>query len=300
MFVRGMWLGSASCDLPDQPVAGIADVIGVDLGLVNLAVDDRDVSFSGEPIEEVRRRHHTRRRALQKKRTRCAKHALRRASGGQARYRRLTNHVIAKAIGADAERDRCMIALEGLAGIRNRVQANRHQRARVANWGFAEMRSLIEYKAALRGIPVVLIDPRHTSQPCGCCGLIERRHRPNRDTFQCIGRGFAASADHNAARVIRQRGMLATSFVMALEGATPGLLVVSPRESRLLELTVHYGRWNAKLSTVSPGPNAIAIPSPTLVALRRMRSSTNISVTDDMLPKPRSTAREWLSASGGN
>jgi transposase len=104
----------------------------------------------------------------------------------------------------------------------------------MADWGFAEPRSLIEYKAALKGIAVVLIDPRHTSQPCAGCGLIDRRNRPNRDHFQSVGCGVAALADHNAARVIRQRGMRATSFVMALEGTTPGLLPVSPRESRPL------------------------------------------------------------------
>ena len=234
MFVRGKWLLSATCERPDPPMGAIADVRAVDLGLVNLAVDDQGRRFSGQPVEDVRRRHHKRRRALQRLRTRSAKRALKRASGKQARFQRQTNHTIAKAIVADAERDRCMIALEGLGGIRNRVQVKRHQRARMANWGFAQLRSLIEYKAALKGIPVVLIDPRYTSQQCACCGLIDRRNRLNRDDFKCIGCGVAAQADHNAARVIRQRGMRATSFVMALEGTMPSLLSISPKESRLL------------------------------------------------------------------
>jgi putative transposase len=115
-----------------------------------------------------------------------------------------------------------MIALEGLQGIRERVQAKRHQGVRMADWGFAELRSLIEYQAALKGIAVVLIDPRHISQPCACCGVIEQKNRANRDHFQYIGCGVAARASHNAARVIRQRGMRATSSVMALDGTTPG------------------------------------------------------------------------------
>jgi putative transposase len=234
MFVRGKWLLSVTCDLPDQPMAGIEDVIGVDMGIVNLAVDDRGQTFTGQQVEVVRKRHHARRRALQRKKTRSAKRALRRASGRQARFQRHTNHTIAKAIVADAERDRCMIVLEGLQGIRDRVQVKRHQRARMANWGFGALRSLIEYKAALRGIPVVLIDPRYTSQQCACCGWIDRRNRPSRGQFACIGCGVAAPADHNAARVIRQRGMRATSFVMALEGTMPSLLSISPGESRLL------------------------------------------------------------------
>jgi IS605 OrfB family transposase len=153
----------------------------VDQGLANLAVNDRRVSFFGEQNEKVRRRGQGRPRALQKKRTRSATGALRRASGRQVRFQRHTSRMTAKAIVADAERDRCTIALEGVDGIRDRVQANRHQRARTANWGFAELRSLVGHKAALKGIAVALIHPRYTSQQCACCGLIDQRKRPNRD-----------------------------------------------------------------------------------------------------------------------
>ena len=168
---------------------------------------------------------------MQKLGTRSAKRALRRASGRQARFQRHTNHVLSKTIVADAERGRCLIAIEDLGGIRHRVKANRRQRARMANWGFAELRELICYKAALAGVAVVLIDPRNTSRQCSCCGLIDKRNRPNRDDFRCIGCGVAAPADHNAARNIRQRGLRARSFVVALQGTRTTL---SPKESRPL------------------------------------------------------------------
>jgi hypothetical protein len=42
-----------------------------------------------------------------------------------------------------------------------------------------------------------------------------------------------------AARVIRPRAMRTTSSVTTPEGTAPGLLPVSRRESRLLQLTVH-------------------------------------------------------------
>jgi IS605 OrfB family transposase len=234
MFIRGKWMLAATCDIPDAALIGADDALGIDTGIVHLAVDDRGQSYSGAEVEKVRRRQHFRRRALQKVGTRSAKRALRRASGKQARFQRHTNHVLSKTIVADAERGRCLIALEDLQGIRGRVQAKRHQRARMANWGFAELRELICYKAALKGVAVVLIDPRNTSRQCSCCGLIDQRNRPTRDDFQCIGCGFAAPADHNAARNIRQRGLRARSFVVALQGTTPGLCSVSPEESRLL------------------------------------------------------------------
>ena len=232
MLVRGKWMLAATCDVDDVAAFVPADVRGVDLGVVNLAVDDKGRTFSGEQVERVRRRRQIRRRALQKIGTRSAKRALRRASGKQARFQRHTNHTISKAIVAVAERDRAAIALEDLEGIRDRVQATRRQRARLHNWGFHELRTLIGYKAALAGVSVLLVDPRNTSRQCACCGLIDKKNRPNRDTFKCIGCGFADSADHNAAVNIRQRGLAARSTVMALQVAT--VRPVSHEESRLL------------------------------------------------------------------
>lgn len=237
-FVRGKWMLAATVDSDETPLIAIKDAHGVDLGIVNIAVRDDGKTYSGNQIEVARRRHHSRRRALQKVGTRSAKRALRRASGKQARFQRHTNHVISKAVVADAERDRSFVVLEDLGGIRDRVKVKRHQRARQANWGFAELRELIEYKAALKGVPVVFVDPRNTSRQCPCCGLIDKRNRPNRNTFQCIGCGFAGPADHIAACNIRRRGwQQARSMVMALQGSRRGDVlshVSRSEESRLL------------------------------------------------------------------
>jgi transposase len=133
MFVRGKWMLAATCDADAAELIGADDAVGIDMGIVNLAVDDNGKSYSGAEIDNVRRRQHSRRRALQKIGTRSAKRALRRASGKQARFQRHANHILSKAIVADAERGRCLIALEDLQGIRQRGQVNRHQRARIAN-----------------------------------------------------------------------------------------------------------------------------------------------------------------------
>lgn len=231
MFARGKWILAATCDADEGALIGADDALGIDMGIVHLAVDDTGKSYSGAQIDNVRRRQHSRRRALQKVGTRSAKRALRRASGKQARFQRHTNHVLSKTIVADAERGRSLIALEDLGGIRDRVKANRHQRARMANWGFAELRELIEYKATLKGVAVVMIDPRNTSRQCFCCGLIDKRNRPNRNDFLCIGCGVAAPADTNAARNIRQRGLRARGFVVALQGSRT---MLRPTESCLL------------------------------------------------------------------
>ena len=68
------------------------------------------------------------------------------------------------------------IALQNLQGIRERVSVRRRQRARHANWAFAQLSTFVQYKAPSVGVPVVLVDPRHTSQTYRPAGTsIERR-----------------------------------------------------------------------------------------------------------------------------
>lgn len=235
MFVRGKWMLAVTCDAEAAAAYAPIDVLGIDLGIVNLAVSSSGHVFSGAQVENVRRRHAARRRALQKKGTRSANRALRRASGRQARFQRHTNHCISEAIVAIAQRDRAAVALEDLEGIRDRVQAKRRQRARLHNWGFHEQRSLLNYKAMRGGVPVVMVDPRNTSRECPCCGLIDKRNRKTRNDFQCVRCGFAGLADHVAGINIRTRGLIATGLVVPpVQRTTPSLLSVSPEESRLL------------------------------------------------------------------
>lgn len=233
MFVRGKFYLAAVCDFDEPALIEATDVLGVDFGIVNIATDSNGTNHGGEAVEKVRRRQSKRRRALQKVGTRSAKRALKEASGKQARFQKHTNHVVSKALVADAERGRCAIALEDLEGICDRVQVKKRQRARLHNWGFHQLRTFVTYKAQMKGLPIVLVDPRNTSRECSRCGLIDKRNRPNRDNFKCIGCGVAAPADHNAAINIRQRGLIARSPVVALQGTT-ACPFVSPKESLLL------------------------------------------------------------------
>jgi len=207
MFVRGSFYLACVCDVDDPALIETIDVLGIDLGIVNIATDSNGTNYSGQAVEAVRRRRHKRRRALQKVGTRSAKRALKDASGKQARFQKHTNHCISKTLVADAKRTASAIALEDLEGIRERVTVKKRQRARLSNWGFHQLRSFVSYKAALSGIPVFLVDPRNTSKTCSMCGNIDRKNRPTRDRFACILCAFAAEADYNAACNIRQRGL---------------------------------------------------------------------------------------------
>jgi IS605 OrfB family transposase len=215
MLIGGKWYIAVVCDVPEPQAIPIQDVLGIDLGIVNLAFDSQGESWLGEKVDKTRRRYAHRRRNLQKKRTKSAQRKLRKLKGRQARFQKDVNHCISKAIVAKAQRSGCGIGFEDLKGIRNRVQASSRQRARLHNWPFAQLRSFIEYKAKLAGVPVFPVDPRNTSRTCPECGHVDKRNRRSQSEFSCVSCGVAGIADEIAARNIRARALVKAPVVGA-------------------------------------------------------------------------------------
>jgi putative transposase len=166
-------------DVPEIPTADVPDYLGVDLGIVNLAVDSDGTIYSGETVDPKRRTVVHTRRNLQRKGTRSARRKLRALRRRQSRYQTDINHCISKRVVASAKGTARGIALEDLVGIRSRTTVGRRQRARRANWAFAQLRSCIEYKARLTGVPVASVDPRNTSRTCMACGHVSAANRPS-------------------------------------------------------------------------------------------------------------------------
>src|SRR5712692_1611514 len=199
----------ATLEVPDVPIADVRDFLGVDLGIVNIATDSDAIVYTGEAVERQRRTFAHRRRNLQRRQTRSAKRKLQFLRRKQARFQRDSNHCISKALVRTAKDTGRGIALEDLQGIRERVSVRRRQRARHANWAFAQLSTFVQYKAASVGVPVVLVDPRHTSQTCLACGHVDRANRPSQARFECIVCAFAGPADAVAAGVISARARAA-------------------------------------------------------------------------------------------
>jgi IS605 OrfB family transposase len=219
-------------DVPEPPLGEVEDYLGIDLGIVNLAADSDGTIYSGAGVEHHRRVNAHRRRNFQRKGTHAARRKLTRLRRTQARYQTDTNHVIAKRIVAVAKDTGRGLALEALGGIRGRITARRRQRARHANWAFAQLRTFIEYKARVAGVPSVAVDPRNTSRTCPACGVIDKASRRSQAEFSCTSCGFAGLADVIAARVIATRARAASH---AADGAGCGRHTpVAPGTSRLL------------------------------------------------------------------
>ena len=64
---------------------------------------------------------------------------------------------------------------------------------------------MIEYKAKLVGIDVILVSEAYTSQKCSSCGIIDKKNRRSRGLYHCRSCGLHLNADHNAALNILQR-----------------------------------------------------------------------------------------------
>ena len=222
----GKWFLLVTVDLPEGTKTPATDFLGVDLGIVNIAVDSDGDVHSGEAIEKIRRKHQTSRKTRQRKGTKGAKKQLKKLAGKEARFRKQENHRISKTIVAKAKGTGRGIALEDLTGIRDRTTVRKRQRNRHSGWSFFQLRSFVEYKAELAGVPVVAVDPRNTSRTCSVCGHCEKANRPSQAKILCNHCGHSSNADLNSTRNLAGlgRSKAASKLVSNDPGSNPGEL----------------------------------------------------------------------------
>jgi putative transposase len=203
-------------DAPEENPFQPKNVIGVDLGIVNIATDSTGRNWSSERVENVRKKYESLRSRLQAIGTKSAKRHLKRLSGKERRFKRDVNHCVSKELVSYAEGTSSIIALEDLKGIRKRITVGRSGRSRHSKWAFSELRRFIEYKAKLRGVPVIAVDPKNTSRECPLCHYTDRGNRFTRDVFRCLSCGYTAPADYVGALNIRARAAVSQPIVAPL------------------------------------------------------------------------------------
>lgn len=201
---------TATLDIPAPVVAmsletTVDNWLGVDMGIVNIAVTSNGSTFSGKRLNHYRKRQVRLRAELQAKGTKAAKRRLKARRRKEARHASHVNHRIAKQIVAEAERTGKGIATEDLTGIRNRARLRKPQRTSLNSWAFHQLGQYLAYKAEAKGIAHVSVNPAYTSQECSVCGHIDKKNRPSQAVFCCRDCKTALPADHNAGRVIAKR-----------------------------------------------------------------------------------------------
>jgi putative transposase len=207
IYCDGKWFLAVTIDAPEGEPLDPDDVLGIDLGIVNVATDSDGNQYSGGAILGLRRRHRRTRTRLQSKSTKSAKRLLKKRRRRESRLQRHENHKISKEIVARAKDTKRAIAMEDLTHIRQRIRSPKPQRATLSSWAFAQLGLFIEYKAQQAGVPVLLVDPRNTSRTCPTCGHCEKVNRKSQADFRCVACGCAGNADQFAAENIRRAAL---------------------------------------------------------------------------------------------
>jgi len=185
----------------ERNTAGDGTVLGVDLGIENLAVTSTASFFSGRELTHDLREFEKVRAGLQQTGTRSAHRTLEQSSGRELRYVRDVLHRASNAIMDEALRYECdVIAFEDLTNIRDRTNASWGHK-----WAFRTLYEQVAYKAEAVGVSVKQVGSAYTSKRCAECGFTADENRPTRNDFLCVKCESGANADYNAAKNIGMR-----------------------------------------------------------------------------------------------
>jgi len=232
------------------------DVVGVDVGVRYLATttDTRNHStfYSGKRIVAKATHYHRLRKRLQRKGTRSATRRLVALSGRERRFKRDVNHTLASRILA--QHPHSLIGLEHLTGIRERTKRKSGKRAskkqrkanrRASSWAFAELHTLLAYKAPFSQSMTVKVDANYTSQMCPKCGNTTKKNRPNGALlFRCTVCSYECHSDLVGARNIAMRTLFVRQDWMKT-GVLSVRLDVSDREAKAERLQKYSElRWS--------------------------------------------------------
>lgn len=174
-------------------------ILGVDLGIANLAVSSTGRFWNGKRITHWRNEYQKHRRSLQQRGTHSAHRTIQQLS------RRVSNridqhlHTVANELLSEASKADCrIIAVEDLSYIYEPLQKWTDTRA----WCYRRLTDYLTYKGRARGIVVDQVNPERTSQRCSTCGYNNPSNRTSRDRFECGDCGYENHADYNAAKNI--------------------------------------------------------------------------------------------------
>jgi IS605 OrfB family transposase len=232
------WWIHVQISVATPALAPITQVIGVDLGRTDIAVTSTGKTFSGQPVSQLRDRFARIQAEIQiraSQGTRSSRRRCRRLqsrlAGREKRFAAWHNHNISKALVEEAKQNQSAIAIEDLSGIRERTNQqprSKLERRRSNRWAFYQLRQQLEYKAALSGVPIILVSPLYTSQSCHVCFCLGSRRGKS---FRCLNPlcGWSGDADLNGSRVIAAVGAAAS------QPGGPGLACVIQTRPRAAE-----------------------------------------------------------------
>ena len=168
---------------PSERASTSTDSVGIDLGLTSLIA-----LSTGETISRpnITKRHSKRLRVLQRALARC-KRGSRVRSRRKAAVARHHAHIAASRSDFLHKESRKLVNRFGRIAIENlniKGLAGGMLAKHVNDASWAQLTSMISYKAGNAGCEIVMVDPRGTSQTCPECGTVARKTLAER-THRC-------------------------------------------------------------------------------------------------------------------
>jgi len=204
VYKKGKFYLFQTVDVPEEDIADVETFLGVDFGLTDIAVTSDGIKHSAVWLNNYREKRQKIRSSIQSKGTKSSKRLLKRLSGKEKTTAIIQNHTISKSIVASAKERGAGISIEDLTGIRfTSKRRGKKFRTKLGKWSFRQLRTFLEYKAALNGVKIVSVAPAYTSQTCSVCHHIGKR---NNKSFKCANCGNDEDADINASKNIATLG----------------------------------------------------------------------------------------------
>jgi putative transposase len=189
--------------------------------------------------KEIRTGYFVKRRKIQKKLRAGKKRGELLEKYGKRERNRLDDlyHKLANKIVELAEKY-SGIALEDLTEIRDSIRYSAEMNGRLHRWSFRKLQSIIEYKAKLKGVRVVFVDPAYTSSLCPVCGgnLSPNGHR----VLKCEC-GFEADRDVVGSWNISLRALKMWGVSVPPESPTMKVRVGKVSRADVYELYTNHG-----------------------------------------------------------
>jgi hypothetical protein len=209
----GWWLTLSYDETVKVQTEPDAPVVGVDVGIANFLTtsDGKHYgTFNGKLREQQKRDREKRRRkaklrkCLEKKGVPKDKLPSTTSRTGQ----RLTRHVrqeINRAVNLCFEHhEGCQFAYEQLSVASMRFKA-RAMNAYMKASNLGHIPDQIAWNATKRGVAATRIRSAYSSQECSRCHYVDRKNRPNQQTFCCLVCQLTTHADLNASQNIAAR-----------------------------------------------------------------------------------------------
>ncbi|MCT4604775.1 MAG: transposase [Marinisporobacter sp.] len=211
IYKKGKFYLHIACKKEIEVNNNITNVIGIDLGMRFLAtaIDSKSnhLFIRGNQVKQIRSKYIKLRKSLQAQGTKSAKRKLKTLSGRENRFMTNVNHCVSKAL-LNFAGENSLVVLEDLTNINLYASVQNKYRYLRMSWAFSQLKFFIEYKASMKNIKVITVDPKYTSQACPKCGFTHKNNRNYQThTFTCCKCKYTSNDDRIGAINIRQKGI---------------------------------------------------------------------------------------------